>query len=46
MTQIDQAWGAGPSIRYEALAAPFRPIFARIRETAITRDIDRHLPHD
>jgi alkylation response protein AidB-like acyl-CoA dehydrogenase len=46
MTQIDQAWGAGPGARYEALAAPFRPIFARIRETAITRDLDRQLPHE
>ncbi len=46
MTQIDQAWGAGPSTRYEELAARFRPVFARIRETAVTRDSEHRLPHD
>ncbi|MEJ1975554.1 MAG: acyl-CoA dehydrogenase family protein [Acetobacteraceae bacterium] len=46
MTQIDQAWGAGPSARYEELADQFRPVFARIRETAIGRDIEHRLPHD
>jgi alkylation response protein AidB-like acyl-CoA dehydrogenase len=45
MTQIDQAWGAGPSARYEDLAERFRPIFARIRETAVERDLNRGLPH-
>jgi alkylation response protein AidB-like acyl-CoA dehydrogenase len=46
MTQIEQAWGAGPSARYEDLAKRFRHIFAHIRETAVTRDIDRSLPHE
>lgn len=46
MTQIDQGWGAGPSANYEELAAQFRPVFARIRETAIQRDLERKLPHD
>jgi alkylation response protein AidB-like acyl-CoA dehydrogenase len=46
MTQIDQAWGSGPSATYEELAAQFRPVFQRIRETAIGRDIERKLPHD
>ena len=46
MTNISQAWGAGPTDRYESLAAPFRPIFARIRERAVARDIGRALPYD
>jgi alkylation response protein AidB-like acyl-CoA dehydrogenase len=46
MTQIDLAWGAGPTARYDALADPFRPVFARIRATAVERDINRGLPHD
>ncbi len=41
---IDLAWGAGPDAGYEALAAPFRPVFDRIRATAIERDNDRILP--
>jgi alkylation response protein AidB-like acyl-CoA dehydrogenase len=45
MTQIEQGWGAGPSARYKELAARFRPVFARIRETAVIRDIERRLPH-
>lgn len=45
-TQIEQGWGAGPSVRYEALAAPFRPIFRRIREDAVLRDADRRLPFE
>ncbi|RMX06454.1 monooxygenase [Corticibacter populi] len=40
------AWGAPPSGRYEALAQPLRPIFARIRATAVERDVQRHLPHE
>lgn len=44
MTNFQQGWGAGPSQRYDALAAPFRPIFARIREQAIARDLDHTLP--
>lgn len=46
MTNISQAWGAGPSDRFETLAAPFRPIFARIRERAVARDVERILPRD
>lgn len=46
MTQIDQAWGAGPSLRYERLAEGFRPIFARIRSTAVQRDARHILPHE
>lgn len=46
MTQIEQAWGSGPSARYEAFAEQFRPAFESIHRTAISRDIGRHLPHD
>lgn len=44
MSQIDAAWGAAPSAEYEQLAARFRPIFARIREGAVERDLQRRLP--
>ena len=44
MTQIDLAWGAGPSARYEELAARFRPIFAEIAKGAIEREVTRTLP--
>ncbi|UNK40437.1 acyl-CoA dehydrogenase family protein (plasmid) [Shinella sp. H4-D48] len=46
MTQIENAWGAGPGEDYETIAAPFRPIFARIAENAIARDLGRDLPHE
>ncbi|MFT4117703.1 acyl-CoA dehydrogenase family protein [Bradyrhizobium sp.] len=46
MSQIDLAWGSGPSARYEALAAPFRPLFKSIREGAVARDQERRLPYD
>jgi alkylation response protein AidB-like acyl-CoA dehydrogenase len=41
---IGQAWGLAPSPGYDALAAPFRPIFARIRARAVARELDRTLP--
>ncbi|SHE80797.1 Acyl-CoA dehydrogenase [Kaistia soli DSM 19436] len=44
MTQIENGWGAGPSLDYEVLAAPFRPVFARIAEEAVAREVDRRLP--
>lgn len=46
MTQIDNAWGAGPGEAYEALAAPFRPLFTEIARRAANRDLERDLPHD
>lgn len=46
MTQIDQGWGAGPSRRYETLAERFRPIFGRIREGVLRRELGRELPHE
>jgi alkylation response protein AidB-like acyl-CoA dehydrogenase len=39
-------WGAGPSRRYEQLAAPFRPIFERIRSGAVQRELGRELPYE
>ena len=44
MSQIDSAWGAVPSAGYEELAQRFRPIFARIREGAVARELERRLP--
>jgi alkylation response protein AidB-like acyl-CoA dehydrogenase len=39
-------WGAAPSRRYDDLAAPFRPVFRRIREGATQRECDRVLPFE
>jgi alkylation response protein AidB-like acyl-CoA dehydrogenase len=39
-------WGAPPSRRYDDLAAPFRPVFRRIREGATQRERDRVLPFE
>lgn len=44
MTQIDRVWGAGPSERYETLAARFRPLFAEISKGAVQRELTRTLP--
>ena len=39
-------WGAAPTRRYDDLAAPFRAIFRRIRESAVQRERDRALPFE
>ena len=39
-------WGAAPTRRYDDLAAPYRPIFRRIREAAVQRERDRALPFE
>lgn len=46
MSQIDAAWGAGPTPDYEQLAERFRPLFTRIRDGAIEREINRELPFE
>lgn len=46
MSQIDDAWGAGPSQRYEELASRFRPIFRRIRDSAVEREQTHRLPRE
>lgn len=46
MTQIGLGWGSGPSLRYEELAKPFRPLFRNIQSTAAARDNEHRLPHD
>lgn len=43
---LDLPWGSDPSPRYAVLAACFRPLFARIREGAVERDLQRRLPYD
>ncbi|MET0179664.1 MAG: acyl-CoA dehydrogenase family protein, partial [Novosphingobium sp.] len=37
---------AADAPEYESLAARFRPIFARIADGAVAREIDRRLPHE
>src|ERR1700712_191101 len=46
MSQINDGWGGGPTARYEALAEPFRPLFARIRAGAVERELGRRLPRE
>jgi alkylation response protein AidB-like acyl-CoA dehydrogenase len=46
MTVQNGVWGAAPSPRYDDLAAPFRPLFDRIREGAVQRERDRTLPFE
>ena len=46
MTQIDLAWGTGPTARYDSIAARYRPLFHAFREGAAKRDRDRRLPFD
>ncbi|QRM53245.1 acyl-CoA dehydrogenase family protein [Sinorhizobium sp. BG8] len=45
MTQLTYAWGSAPGNDYEALSAPFRPIFEDIAKEAARRDQERDLPH-
>ena len=44
MSQIEDAWGAGPTDRYEELASRFRPIFRDIGESAVEREQAHRLP--
>ncbi|CCM80042.1 acyl-CoA dehydrogenase family protein [Rhizobium mesoamericanum] len=44
MSQVDQAWGAGPSARYEDFAKKFRPLFEEISKGAVAREFNRILP--
>ena len=46
MTDINGAWGAPPSERFERLAETFRSVFARIGERAVDRDLAHELPFD
>jgi alkylation response protein AidB-like acyl-CoA dehydrogenase len=46
MTDINGAWGAPPSERFERLAETFRSVFARIGERAVDRDLVHELPFD
>ncbi len=43
---LDHPWGAPPSARYEQLAQTFRPVIARVRATAVERDLQHRLPHE
>ncbi|MBX3567914.1 MAG: monooxygenase [Rhizobiaceae bacterium] len=44
MSHSDLAWGTSPTPDYETVADRFRPIFARIAETAVERELARRLP--
>lgn len=44
--EVGAAWGPGPTERYAALAARFRPVFARIRAQSVARELERRLPTD
>lgn len=46
MSQFESAWGTAPSANYEQLAERFRPLFARIREGAIERELQHQLPFE
>ena len=46
MTDVNGAWGAPPSDRFDRLAETFRPVFARIGERAVGRDLAHELPFD
>ena len=46
MTKPELAWGPSPSARFEATAGQYRPLFDRIREGALARELDRRLPHE
>jgi len=46
MGQTKGAWGRGPSEHYEQLAERFRPVFQRIREGSVQRELDRKLLHE
>jgi alkylation response protein AidB-like acyl-CoA dehydrogenase len=39
-------WGRGPTSRYDDLAKVFRPVFARIAEGTLAREIERKLPFE
>lgn len=44
MTVITGGWGAGPSARFDLLAAQFRPVLEDIRKGAVRRELDHVLP--
>jgi alkylation response protein AidB-like acyl-CoA dehydrogenase len=44
--KLGNAWGSAGDPDYEPLAERFRPIFARIRENSIARELGRNLPYE
>lgn len=44
--QIGPAWGKVDDPDYAALAERFQPILARIGDGAVTREVERRLPHE
>ena len=43
---VATGWGSGPGHKYDELAATFRPVFERIREGVVERELNRTLPHE
>lgn len=43
---VQVQWGSGPTDRYEQLAAKFRPVFRRIAEATVAREVERILPFE
>jgi alkylation response protein AidB-like acyl-CoA dehydrogenase len=44
--KLGAAWGSSGDPEFDILSRRFSPIFARIRENAIKRELDRELPYD
>jgi alkylation response protein AidB-like acyl-CoA dehydrogenase len=44
--RIGDAWGNADDPHYTALAERFRPIFERIRDNSVARELGRDLPHE
>lgn len=44
--KLGDAWGRADDPDYEVQAERFRPIFARIRENSVARELGRVLPHE
>lgn len=42
---IGAAWGSAGNSEFDRIVERFRPIFARVRENAIKREVERILPH-
>jgi alkylation response protein AidB-like acyl-CoA dehydrogenase len=44
--KLGSAWGGSDDAEFDRLSQRFRPLFARIRENAVKRELDRDLPYD
>ena len=44
--KLGTAWGSNGDPEYDTLSQRFQPVFARIRENAVKRELGRDLPYD